>query len=114
MFSASFTGTKDVSKRGISAWLLEEFELQSREIFCETAAVEDLGNQVLHSTIYKEACKKNKCRQGRLLSVPAGEWFMGLPRGWTSPRPGDVSPQALKSHDIQRMPEAALSCFETL
>lgn len=34
---------------------------------------------------------------GRFISIAAAEWFSGLPSGWTSPEPGSVNPDHVRS-----------------
>ncbi|CAK9080106.1 unnamed protein product [Durusdinium trenchii] len=53
-------------------------------------SITDLANQVWHLKSYCDSLKAvNKSRaKMKFLSVPAAEYFSGLPLGWTSPHPG--------------------------
>lgn len=48
--------------------------------------VEDLANQIRWSEAYSAACQNAKREPGTFLSLPAAEWFSGLPVNWTSLR----------------------------
>ena len=34
---------------------------------------------------------------GRYINIAAGEWFSGLPTGWTNPKPGSVDATSVQS-----------------
>ena len=57
---------------------------------------QDLANQIRWSRDYRLACERSHKQpaHGKFLCAEAGEWFSGLPRGWTSPVPGSVDPTA--------------------
>lgn len=59
--------------------------------------VQDIGNQILHSTVYRKAVKQAKKLPGRFLSVHTAEWMSGLPKDWTSPRPGVIDMASVKA-----------------
>ncbi|CAK9054620.1 unnamed protein product [Durusdinium trenchii] len=51
----------------------------------------DFANQVRYSCDYIDACKKFNQKPGRFLNPLAGEFFSGLPSGWTSANAGAVN-----------------------
>lgn len=53
---------------------------------------------VKNSTSYRQAIGERGLSAGRFLSVAAAEHLSGLPRGWSSPRAGDVNPEDLRRH----------------
>ena len=57
---------------------------------------QDLCNQIKWSQPYKEDCVKvgKDPAAGKFLSPTAGEWFSGLPKGWTEAKAGAVNDQA--------------------
>lgn len=57
----------------------------------------DLANTIRYSLKYKEAIRLRGLKPGRYLSVQAGEYFSGLPLGWTSPYAGAVSPHDMRA-----------------
>jgi hypothetical protein len=66
---------------------------------CVLLLLRDLANQIRWSRVYRLACEKSGVSpsNGKYLSPEAGEWFSGLPTGWTSPVPGSVDPKAFDS-----------------
>lgn len=52
--------------------------------------INDLANQIYHAPEYKRACQSANEPAGKYLSVEAGEWFSGLPLGWTSLKQGII------------------------
>ena len=66
---------------------------------CVLLLLQDLANQIRWSRVYRLACEKSGVSpsNGKYLSPEAGEWFSGLPTGWTSPVPGSVDPKAFDS-----------------
>ncbi|CAJ1424530.1 unnamed protein product [Effrenium voratum] len=60
-------------------------------------AISDLANQIAHSVSYRALRKELNLPVPRCLSVAAGEWFSGLPTGWTSTAAGDVDPNQIIS-----------------
>ena len=79
--------------------------------------LQDLGNRIYHSEQYKAAIGNKP--PGKVLSVLAGEYMSGLPRGWTSPRAGECKvadverlfPQALQVNAPCRV-LISFNCFE--
>lgn len=57
----------------------------------------DLANQIRYSVSYKEAIARKNMKPGSFLSPAAGEFFSGLPLGWTSPVEGAVSSDVMKA-----------------
>ncbi|CAK9065459.1 Uncharacterized protein SCF082_LOCUS33491 [Durusdinium trenchii] len=53
--------------------------------------LKDFANQVRYSCDYIDACKKFNQKPGRFLNPLAGEFFSGLPSGWTSANAGAVN-----------------------
>ena len=48
-------------------------------------ALQDLANQIAWSTAYAQSCREvGLPPNGKFLSLEMGEWFSGLPAGWTS------------------------------
>ena len=56
---------------------------------------QDLANQIRYSEAYDKACRDAKVPMGTFLSLPAAEWFSGLPTNWTDLK-GKVSPNTFK------------------
>ena len=59
--------------------------------------MQDVGNQILHSDVYKKAIEEKSRSPGRFLSVSAGEYMSGLPANWTSPRPVVLDVKTVKA-----------------
>lgn len=56
-----------------------------------TRSIHDLANQVLFSEACGQALSEAGCQPGGYITCQTGEWFSGLPSGWTSADPGAVN-----------------------
>lgn len=68
----------------------------------------DLSNQIRHSERYLTSLKEAGQQPGRHLSIRAGEWFSGLPAGWTSAERNAVDMQVFTKMFPKAMEKASL------
>lgn len=52
------------------------------------ACAQDLATQIKFSKMYRDNMSQRGLPRRRFLNAELGEFFSGLPRGWTSPQPG--------------------------
>lgn len=91
--AARFTGSKTFRAWSTIRCFSATTSVCKGDVSCR--GISDLANQIAFSTRYQNEMKQLGLKPGQYLAPSAGEWFQGLPEGWTSDVEGAVNPRAL-------------------